>query len=168
MNDANALLQRVIAEAKALSIPISEEIDPVVRINTRAVTRFGRCVRKENGWEIELSVGMLTAPESSCLQVLAHEVLHTCRNCMNHKVVWRRWAKTMNAAYGYHISRTDDFETLGVEDPRIFRYCLTCDTCGKQIFRTRRSAIVKTPWLFHCTCGGNLTLTQTEEPSDEE
>ena len=41
MNDFDGLLARVIEQAKGLRIPISERIDPHVRVNRRAVTRFG-------------------------------------------------------------------------------------------------------------------------------
>ena len=46
MNDFDALLVRVVRQAEALHIPISPRIDPHVRINRRAVTRFGCCVKE--------------------------------------------------------------------------------------------------------------------------
>ena len=39
----DALLQEVIAQAKAIHIPVSEAIQPHVRINHRATGRFGAC-----------------------------------------------------------------------------------------------------------------------------
>ena len=54
MNDPDALLVRVLAEAKSLGIPVSREIDPHVAVNTRARTRFGRCIRRSGRFTIEL------------------------------------------------------------------------------------------------------------------
>ena len=74
------LLQKVIAQAKALNIPVSEHINPSVRINKRATGRFGACfANKRNGtFLIEISDVLLTAHPKACCQTLAHEVLHTC------------------------------------------------------------------------------------------
>ena len=41
MNDCDKLLIEVMAEARALGIPISTQIEPGVIINRRAATRFG-------------------------------------------------------------------------------------------------------------------------------
>lgn len=105
MNDPDVLLVRVLAEAKSLGIPVSREIDPHVAVNTRARTRFGRCIRRSGRFTIELSERMLEAPERSCRQTLAHEVLHTCPGCQNHQVRWKSYAARMNAAFGYAIGR---------------------------------------------------------------
>ena len=54
MNDFDGLLARVIEQARGLRIPISERIDPHVRVNRRAVTRFGCCVKQGERYTIEL------------------------------------------------------------------------------------------------------------------
>ena len=64
MCDADALLQIVIDEARALGIPVSGGILPQVVINTRAKTRFGRCAVLPNGsCRIELAARVLAAGE---------------------------------------------------------------------------------------------------------
>jgi predicted SprT family Zn-dependent metalloprotease len=162
MNDPDRLLQQVIAEARAIRIPVSRAICPTVRINTRATTRFGRCIREGWGWVIELSDRMLDAPERSCRQTLAHEILHTCRGCANHQAAWKEYARRMSEAYGYDIRRTDDCEHLGVVDTRTIRYRLVCERCGATIGRTRRSALVEHPERYRCRCGGRL-IPDTQE-----
>ena len=101
MHDADTLLARVVAQAKALGIPVSPRILPQVRLNRRAVTRFGCCIRQADGtYRIELAQRLLEAPEEACLQTLAHEVLHTCPGCRDHGVRWK--------AYAGQIRRTDE------------------------------------------------------------
>lgn len=157
MHDPNTMLARVIAQAKALKIPVSHHIHPQVRLNARAVTRFGCCFRRTDGsYLIELSARMLEAPEVSCLQTLAHEVLHTCWGCKNHGPRWKGYAARMNAAYGYHISRTNTWEALGLPDPKKVNHLVVCRRCGREFKRARASSLVLHPERYRCRCGGTL------------
>ena len=88
MSRYNKLLQEVILEAKQLNIPISQNIDPNVIINTRA-KRFGKCSRKDDKFLIELSSVFDQAEDKMAKQTLVHEVLHTCPDCMNHQALWK-------------------------------------------------------------------------------
>ena len=154
--DIDALLARVIGQARALRIPVSAEISPNVILNSRATGRFGCCVRKNGRFTIELSSRMLGAEEKAVMQTLAHEVLHTCWGCSNHGTRWKGYAARMNAAYGYEIARTDSCERLGVPDTKKVRYVLVCTRCGSQITRSRRSPLVDHPERYRCRCGGRL------------
>lgn len=157
MHDADTLLARVIAQARALDIPVSSHILPQVRLNRRAVTRFGCCIHQRDGsCLIELSARLLEASEQACLQTLAHEVLHTCPGCRNHGPRWKGYAARMNAAYGYEIARTDTCQRLGVEDTRTIRHLVVCTQCGRQFPRTRLSPLVAHPERYRCACGGTL------------
>ena len=160
------LLARVIAQARAVRIPVSDRICPQVRLNRRAKTRFGCCVRQSGAYIIELSARLAgEGSEDAVLQVLAHEVLHTCYGCSNHGKRWKGYAAKMNAAYGYHISRTDKFEDLGLEDDRPVRYWVVCARCARRIPRMKRSPLVDHPERYRCRCGGTLRVenhTETE------
>lgn len=156
MNDFDALLLRVLDQARALRIPVSRTIDPHVRVNRRAVTRFGCCVKQGERYTIELSERLLAAEERACLQTLAHEVLHTCYGCRNHGVRWKGYAARMNAAYGYAISRTGTCQELGVPDVKPVRYVLVCRQCGQEFRRSRASALIQHPERYRCKCGGRL------------
>lgn len=161
----DALLQEVIQQAKALGIPVSDAIAPVVRINCRATGRFGACFinRKAGTFQIELSDVLLTASRKACCQTLAHEVLHTCYGCQNHKKRWQHYAKLMNRAYGYEITRTGSAERLGVAEKRVVRYLVACTSCGAQTPRARRSRLVEHPEEYRCAkCGGRLTVKKKE------
>ena len=161
-NDLNALLQTVLEQARAAGIPVAEQIDPAVQLNARATGRFGRCLSRSGRYTIELSDRFLTAPPLACMQTLAHEVLHTCRGCANHGERWKAYAQRMNAAYGYHISRTDTCEALGVPDRSQANYVLVCQRCGAKITRQRRSALIQHPERYRCRCGGTLKRAEPD------
>ena len=167
----DTLLQSVIAQARALRIPVSEQIQPHVRINRRATGRFGACFanRRSGTFQIEISDVLLTATEEACRQTLAHEVLHTCYGCQNHKKRWRHYAELMNRAYGYTIARTDSPERLGVAKKTVVRYIVRCTRCGAEIARARRSRLVDHPEDYRCArCGGRLALRTPEGGSDDK
>ena len=152
----NELLAEVIEQARALGIPVSEDIVPEVRLNRRATGRFGCCIRRAGIYTIELSERLLKARETAVRQTLAHEVLHTCRGCANHGARWKSYAARMNEAYGYAIARTDTCEKLGVEDTVQARYLVVCTRCGAQFRRSRKSKLVEHPERYRCRCGGRL------------
>ncbi|KAB4603062.1 sprT domain-containing protein, partial [Bacteroides thetaiotaomicron] len=47
--DVDKLLAQVCGEARALGIPLAADILPQVRLNFRAVARFGCCVKTREG-----------------------------------------------------------------------------------------------------------------------
>lgn len=156
MNDLDLLLARVIAQARALNLPVSDKIAPHVQINRRATARFGCCRCQAGGYTIEVSDRMVDAPEWACLQTLAHEVLHTCPGCRDHGPRWKAYAGRMNAAYGYSIARTGSCEALGVPDTRPVNHMVVCTACGLEFPRARESALTKHPQRYRCRCGGTL------------
>lgn len=159
----DGLLALAIAQARAVKIPVSRDICPQVRLNRRARTRFGCCVRKDGRYTIELSERLARqGEEGAILQVLCHEVLHTCYGCSNHGARWRGYAQRMNTAYGYHIRRTDNYEELGIEDRRPVRYWVVCEGCGRRIPRMKRSPLVDHPERYRCACGGVLRVEKAE------
>lgn len=152
----DGLLARVIGQARALGIPTAENIRPQVKLNSRAKSRFGCCIRTGGEYLIELSKRLLEAEEGAVMQTLAHEVLHTCPGCANHGPRWKGWAAKMNEAYGYAISRTDSPERLGLPREGPARYLLVCTKCGAELGRSRRTAVVEHPERYRCRCGGAL------------
>lgn len=161
--EIDGLLVRVIGEARQLGIPVSEEIDPQVRLNRRARNRFGCCIRQNGRHTIELSAQLAQeGVQEAILRVLAHEVLHTCYGCSNHGKRWKSYAAQMNAAYGYGIRRTDGYDGLGLVDDRPVRYWVICTQCGRKIPRMKRSPLVDHPERYRCRCGGVLKVERSE------
>ena len=156
MNDCDALLREVIAQAESLGIPVSKEIVPRVSVNRRAVNRFGRCKSEKGKYYIEVALRVAEGPEESCRAVLAHETLHTCYGCQNHGRRWKEYAERMGAAYGYVICRTATNEKLGVEEAGPCRYVLRCESCGAEFRRYRASSLVRFPERYRWGCGGKI------------
>ena len=157
MDRFDKLLAQVLEQARSVGVPVSDHIDPHVKINRRAVTRFGCCTRQKDGsFTIELTHRLLEAADPACLQTLAHEALHTCPGCRNHGALWRSYAGRMNAAFGYAISRTGTCGELGVPDLRPVRHLVVRTRCGQEFPRTKASPLVLHPERYRCKCGGTL------------
>ena len=156
----NRLLQEVILEAKQLNIPISQNIDPNVIINTRA-KRFGQCKRRGDKFLIELSSIFDKAEDKMVKQTLAHEILHTCPDCLNHQAKWKSHVSKMNRAYGYKIERTNSCENIGVtrEISKNAKYTIECQKCHTKVYKDRISGIIRNPENYHCKCGGGLVVS---------
>jgi len=161
MSKYNELLKEVISEATQLNIPISNNINPIITINTRAKGRFGQCKRRNGSYLIEISEHLTQAENKYIKQTLAHEVLHTCPNCMNHGLTWKAYAMKMNMNYGYEISRADSCANMGIISPKIERakYTITCHDCGCKTHKQRECKIIKL--IDKCRCGkcGGKKLT---------
>ena len=135
--DYNALMKEIYEEVRALGIPVSGNIEPEVQINTRAKKRYGRCMRlhgEKYEYRIEVSTYLEDKDENCVRSVLAHELLHTCPRCMNHKLLWKTYAGKMNNAYSYCITATTK-EALVEYEEKPVKYMLQCTKCKRQIGR---------------------------------
>lgn len=165
MHDCDRMMAETAEQARKLGIPISEHIEPHVRINRRALNRLGCCRRKGNGYVIELAARVAEGTEESCRETLAHELLHTCVGCQNHGALWKEYARRMNGAYGYQISRVAAGDTVEGIQPCPFRYLFRCENCGAELGRYRASPLTRHPERYRCRCGGRLRRV---EPKDGE
>lgn len=153
------LLKEIISECRAIKLPVSNNIAPEVLINKRAKSRFGACKKEGTGFRIEICRHVLDADEAHVRNILAHEVLHTCKGCYNHGVRWKEYAARMNEAYGYNISTTTSYESLGLDRPakkKTVRYMVVCQSCGRKIYRQKKSKLITHTKQYRCTCGGKL------------
>ena len=151
----NKLLEETIKEVKSLGIPCSEEISPNVKINSRATSRFGCCVRYGSvEYRIELSKVMLQAADKLIKGTLAHEILHTCLGCMNHQKLWQTYANQMNEAFGYDIKRTSSAAEKGVQLHIKYKHMVVCPNCGQQFPKSRSTNVTRHPEEYSCgNCG---------------
>ena len=157
--ELNKILQDIISECRAIKLPVSNFIEPEVLINKRARKRFGACKKTTKGFTIEISEFMLDADLVHIKNILAHEVLHTCRGCQNHGKKWKVMAQTMNAEYGYQITTTSSYEKMGLEkteQQNQYKYMIQCRSCGKIIYRQRKSNLITHTNHYRCKCGGFL------------
>ncbi len=163
LNNLNEMLKKIILTAKHCGIPVSDNIAENVAVNYRATNRFGLCRKTPRGFEIEVTYRLIDADEKSCMTVLAHEVLHTCSGCMNHKKLWKSYAEIMNKALGLNITNTSSCVGLGVEDISKVRYIAVCEKCSVQIKRQRMSLLIKHPERYRCRCGGRFAIIPVED-----
>lgn len=156
--ELDKILLELIALAKSIKIPVSDRIIPHVFLNSRRKTILGSCERIKSGeYKIILSSVVLEGGEDEVRAVIAHEILHSCRGCVNHGKLWRKYAAKLGAELGCEIKRT----TLSESAQRLREaapYILRCQSCGREIHRFRKSAVVKHPERYRCACGGKLTL----------
>lgn len=129
----------------------------------KVIKKIGRyrCVKYEkyNKHIIEISPWVMQLDDSIIKNTIMHELIHCFPFCCNHGEHFKKYAKIINKAYGYDISRLGnkekDYElsNLQYEKPS-YKYTIKCTKCGKQFHRNRlaRNFFSK----YRCLCGGKL------------
>ena len=135
-------------------------------INTRAKRRFGQCCKSAGEFTINLSVYLFQAKDEEIEEVILHELLHTCRGCMNHGRRWKKYADKIYQAYGIQIKVTGNDGDYGQEYEkqmqREYHYLFRCTSCGKSFgyfrmcpsVRELLSAEGTEAKYIRCKCGG--------------
>ena len=126
-------------------------------VNTRAKKRWGQCHKNpDNTFSININSALLAddIEDKGLIETLLHELIHTCKNCFNHKSEWQRIANTVNRAYNLNIKRTNSAEDKGIENyvynkPE-YKYTVSCPCCNYQWHYARMAKIVKNPQNFRC------------------
>ena len=93
-------------------------------------------------------------PENCVRSVLAHELLHTCPRCMNHKLLWKTYAGKMNNAYSYCITATTK-EALVEYEEKPVKYMLQC-TNAKAVSAHETHGSGTASGQYHCGCGNKI------------
>jgi len=150
MRDLSAYAAQCMRELDRLHIHYAKNIR--FAVNTRAKTRLGVCKKQGDRYIIEIAAPLLgeSMPEQLLKETLLHELLHSCSGCMQHTGKWKALAERVNAAYGYHITRTTEKEALPqglVQQPR---YRVVCPHCGAAYDRYKRSALIDHPERYRC------------------
>ncbi|MBR5229994.1 MAG: sprT domain-containing protein [Firmicutes bacterium] len=168
INQLNIYFTEVRSQIESIGIPISKRIEGPV-INNRATARFGCCKTQHDNlgrpvYIIEVSQLTLAADEKNIKEVIAHELLHTCKGCLNHGNKWKTYGALVEKELGYNIKRTTTYQAIGLYDSRKLKsrapkYILICQQCGIKISRTRRCKVTENPQKYRCgKCGGALKL----------
>ena len=142
------------------TIRCMEELDAVgieygniigVKVNTRAKKRWGQCRAVPGGYLIDISSVLLDErnDEQGLKETIIHELLHSCKGCMNHGENWKRLAAKVNRAYNYNIKRCSTADDKGVQEEtkpislHTVNYVIKCNKCG---------------YTYRCgCCGGTLS-----------
>lgn len=141
-------------------IPVSSNITEV-KVNARATTRAGQCTKRfgYNGkatYGIEISIHLKDKSIDIIRSVIAHELLHTCPNCINHGEIWKHYAEIASKLLNISIERTMN-EQLVEKRSKNYKYMVKCVSCNNEIYREKLSNLVKFPSDYKCAfCGGAL------------
>lgn len=134
-------------------------------INTRAKKRWGQCKVVPGGFTINISAFLLdeTTDIKGLKNTIIHELLHTCKGCLNHGAEWKRLAAKVNRAYGYNIKRTSSADEKGCtcrdnETIRQIKHKLVCSNCNHVFIRYKESNLTKHPDRYLCGCGGKIEM----------
>ena len=116
MKNLISLANKCMAQLDEIGIEYAQSIR--WEVNTRAKKRWGLCEKHPNGvYTISISYRLLAddVADDGAINTIIHELLHTCKGCMNHGENWKREANKVNRAYGYNIKRCSSAEEKGVE-----------------------------------------------------
>lgn len=134
-----------------------------ITINSRAKSRWGRCTRGSYGYTIEISERLLgnRVPKDEVMNVIIHEILHSCKEGMSHKGMWKVYADKVNRKYPqYHITRTTSAENFGLQEEQNLikrQYAIKCTKCGNIHYSSKLSKSIQFPERYRCgCCGGSM------------
>ena len=162
MKDYMVMFNEAVNVVENLGIEIGDIVD--VKLNYRAKNRFGQCRRNNVLDTYELNFNYLIfdddANDDAVMNVLIHEILHTCKDCMTHKDEWKRLANIVNENTKYNITRCNSYENFGIEKPikeKKHNYVFVCEDCGQIFIRERASKFTKNYHNYRCgKCHGEL------------
>ena len=165
MRDLDKYAKKCMQDLDAIGIKYGH----IVRFysNSRA-RRWGQCRNLGGNWfEIQINSMLLDEKndENGLINTIFHELLHTCKGCMNHGWEWQKLANKVHSAYGYNIKRTSSAEEKGLSEEAIqerarrVQYVLRCEGCGQIFKRERMCKLVEHPENYRCgNCRGKLVL----------
>lgn len=150
-----------------LAIECMEELDAIGieyavieswTVNTRAKNRWGQTVRRDGKYYINISSVLLqdSMSDENAKATIIHELLHTCKGCMNHGEEWKALADLVNDCYScYKIQRCTSAEDKGIiKDETYYKYAFKCSNCGAITGRDRESKFTKLYSRYGCArCG---------------
>lgn len=135
-------------------------------VNTRARNRWGQCRPVPEGFSININVALLDErnDEDGLINTIIHELLHTCKGCLNHGENWKTLANKVYREYGINIKRTSTAADKGVLEEtrpepvkREIKHKFICQKCGAVITRTKESKFTKNYTRYTCgRCGGRF------------
>lgn len=165
MKNLRKLFEESLEEVKNVGIPYGNIVEVIASSNLKKA--WGTCRSNgKGGFIIKISTTLLTddVSDNSTKETIIHEILHTCKGCMNHGSKWKYYADIINWKYKgkYNITRTTNEEDKGVEfNPRMYKYVIRCEKCGIQAGYNRICETVKATKLGYTQCikcGGKFKL----------
>lgn len=164
MRDLNAVAKECMKMLDDIGIKYGKVVE--FKVNTRAHKRWGQCKYITGGYSININKIFLDEKNdiNGLKNTIIHELLHTCKGCMNHGPEWKRLASKVNNAYGINIKRCSSANEKGINKctkpmRKIikYKYEVQCKECGHIYKRTKMSNVVQYPEQYYCGyCHGEL------------
>lgn len=132
-------------------------------VNNRAKKRWGQCRTVPGGFSININIALLDErnDEDGLVNTIIHELLHTCKGCLNHGEKWKTLANKVYREYGINIKRTSTASEKGVLDKTIpkpihreIKHKFVCQKCNMVITRIKESKFTKNYTEYTCGCCG--------------
>lgn len=130
-------------DLKRLGIPVSESINPKIRISS-AQRKWGSCKLSKNtdGFKFQISISESCFKEPDYLNfirnTMAHELIHTARGCFNHGEKFKNYGKIAEKL-GYKITTSVKSSVNKSEEEKFneAKHVLKCEKCGLKYYRLR-------------------------------
>ena len=151
------LLKKAINDLSEINITVGE----IISIETMKRQKWGECSKiANNKYKIRINENLLKeGKKKGALKVITHELIHTLPNCMNHGMDWKFYSKVVNRNLNYNIKRTTSCEELKIDikDFMQVNYILKCKDCGTELYRTRKSKLIREYHNYKCSkCKGDF------------
>ena len=111
----------------------------IIKRGRRKIIRYERF----NRHHIEISKWVLELEDNIIKNTIIHELIHCIPYCNNHGIEFKKYAKLINNAYGYDISRVGDkkkdYEKSNLEynEGSKYNYRVVCKGCKQEFYRQR-------------------------------
>ena len=140
-----------------------EEPDTKYKIVKKIGRRKVIVYEKFNKHYIEISPWVMELDNMIIKNTIMHELIHCIPYCNNHSLEFKKYAKLINNAYGYNISRLGnkqkDFEKSNIEfkEKENYKYKIICKGCNQEFYRKRLNRYFKLK--YRCAkCGGRFEI----------
>lgn len=144
MKNLSGLLLDACLDLQAIDIEIG--VIQKIRSSSRMTSTWGFCKRVNGGYEIVISDVLLQddVSDEATMNTLVHELLHTCKGCMNHGPKWKALAEKVNSFYpGYNIKRCTSASEKGIAADKIggasYKYEIVCNHCGASLGKYKKA-----------------------------
>lgn len=162
------LLKQDYEDAKKIIESLGIKQAKVVELNIKPYkAKGGNCKKVSASKYIITLSSYLFRPnitKEDRMNVVIHELLHSCEKGMSHTGMWKVYANKVNKNYPqYKIERTVARELWDkmkdeVEANTIYKYIAECPECGTIWKRTRESNLIKYPNRYRCGKCNHLGL----------
>lgn len=156
----NELFEKALEICEAESIPY-RKINGI-STNNRLTRALGRCITSNHReFKIEVRGKLLDKSlfpeERTVMEVIIHEIIHTCPDCWNHGYQFKIYGKRVEK-YGYIVGNsTTDMKEHGADViayQESCKYLVKCPKCGYTIGKDRMCDLIRYPHLsYHSPCG---------------